>query len=1060
MRWLCKYSPFSNAVLRSPILPFQELENLKREELKILFSRKKIQEAIYLATPVLHTEMLKWLNGDIKEAKEAERVMISLLRYYLRMVGRASPFGLFAGCSMIQTPLSLRRGVGAEVAISSAIALSPQSTYRPHTRLDMDYLCALAQDLGNLPEVKEQLLYFLNSSLYPLGNQLRYVEYKFKDKRRTHHIVSVANSPYLQKILSKAKTGATLTALASEITEDGITLEMATGFVSELVNEQVLVSNLEPSITGKEFLEQIIETLESINATIPHLSILKEIRAEIQKINETGISLPFLEGVGEKLNQLQTRFDPGKLFQTDMVKPVLEASVSEQTLKDIQQGIEILNLFTPNHPETTLSKFQEAFYERYEDKEVSLLEVMDTESGIGYPLNASGDISPLIDNLPIGMRRGDASFSWNHIQSFLLKKYMEALKESRYEVSLSDKEIQTLKEKHKQEKPMPDTMAVMINILEGIDENNPKEIIHMMSAGGSSAANLLGRFCYADEGIHSLVKAITQKEQELNPDIVFAEIIHLPEARVGNILLRPQVRDYEIPYLAKASVDAEYTLNVADLFLSVKQNRLVLRSKRLNKEIIPRLSSAHNYSSQALPVYHFLCDLQNQNHQGGVGFNWGSLSEEFPFLPRVSYQNLVLSLAQWNLKKEDFAEILKAKEIESDALFKNWRTKFKIPRYVALADGDNELVVDLENPLCQKVFIETIKNREAIKLVEFVFNAENAVVKSPEGSFVNQFIVPFYKNEGTALALPLSKGELEGVSAHSNTPIRTFPPGSEWVYFKLYCGSKSADSVLTRCIAPLAKELITNQKADKWFFIRYADPKEHLRIRFHATSPEMAKEIMADFYKAIANFEEKNLIWKVQLDTYQRELERYEGENIENAESLFYFDSRTMADAIQILNEKTDEELRWIFAIRNMDVLLNDFGYLLTEKLDLFTTLKTSFSNEFGGDKNLKLSLDKKFRDNRPAINTILNYNKDIISPHYPLFLLLKNRSRANQPIVEHLKSNISPAAINGLMQSFIHMTCNRIFRTKQRQHELVVYDFLFRYYGSELAKLKNVKSV
>lgn len=82
---------------------------------------------------------------------------------------------------------------------------------------------------------------------------------------------------------------------------------------------------------------------------------------------------------------------------------------------------------------------------------------------------------------------------------------------------------------------------------------------------------------------------------------------------MGNILFRPHIRDYEITYLIGSTLDDEHVIPASDLMVSVKGRKVVLRSRRLQKEIIPRLTSAYNYKGNTTPLYRFLCDLQSQN---------------------------------------------------------------------------------------------------------------------------------------------------------------------------------------------------------------------------------------------------------------------------------------------------------------------------------------------------------------------------------------------------------------------------------------------------------------
>ena len=143
-----------------------------------------------------------------------------------------------------------------------------------------------------------------------------------------------------------------------------------------------------------------------------------------------------------------------------------------------------------------------------------------------------------------------------------------------------------------------------------ISVKNDKPLLNIRTIG-VSAANLLSRFAHLDTEIEKLVKDISRKESELVADGILAEIVHLPGSRVGNILSRPHLREYEIVYLANSDLVEEKKIYIDDLMLSYRGGELVLRSKRLNRRIIPRLTSAHNYYNDTLPVYRFLCDMQH-----------------------------------------------------------------------------------------------------------------------------------------------------------------------------------------------------------------------------------------------------------------------------------------------------------------------------------------------------------------------------------------------------------------------------------------------------------------
>jgi len=764
------YIPFNNFVFRTPTLPvsafFQEMEKLEKEETywKPFLQDPLLQEAIFLASPVLYDEIGKYLSGYLTKEKDIEKLKNAVLRYFSRMTSRCTPFGLFAGFSLGKLNDEM---IDAEGRKQKTEGLSH---YRRYTRLDMHYLCALAQDMGKDEVVQKSVKYYPNSSLYALGDKLRYVEYFYKQSRRVHQISSVDFSEYLEKILTSAQTGTTLNELAalviSMLPEENISLVEAESFIKELIENQILVSELEPEITGKDFLFQVLRVMDEIPrfarndpATTTAEGTVREhvqlLSALLKKMDEQqfGNSIELYKEAEEIVKTTGTAYEKNLLFQVDMFKPTEDALLDNKIANDIWEAIGFMNQITPVYRETVLKKFADSFYERYEEREMPLLQVLDVESGIGYPAG-KGDISPLLEGYGFPNRETSQNeIRWNQIDKILHKKLIDNYKTNSHTVEFTEKDFESFKPNWND---LPQTLSCICEIFTTspppFTPSLPHSFtpyIYVHSAGGSSAANLLGRFCHVDQALEDYVKEITHFESSQEPDKIYAEIVHLPESRLGNILLRPVLREYEIPYLAKSSVSLENQIQLSDLFISVRQGKIVLRSKRLNKEIVPRLSTAHNYSRAAMPVYRFLCDLQTQGLRGGVGFSWGSLAGEFDFLPRAVYKNTILSLSTWKVKTEDFKKLIEKQD--NTKILENiqeWKKERNIPQLALLTEGDNELLVDFENVLSIKMLFAAIKKRPNFELKEFLFDMQNSVIKDDNGNpFTNEFIITFHKKQ-------------------------------------------------------------------------------------------------------------------------------------------------------------------------------------------------------------------------------------------------------------------------------------------------------------------------
>jgi thiopeptide-type bacteriocin biosynthesis protein len=1022
------YKFHSNLIVRTPALPFQP-ENISEAKLKEICAETWFQEAIYLASPDLYRMNLDWIAGKIFEKRKEQKLITSLCKYYSRMMSRSTPYGLFAACSVV------------EWGDENNIIFKEK---KRQTRFDMHFSCALAQELVKKSVIKEQLTYYPNTSIYQIGDELRYIEYQYIDGKRMHQISAVSDSDYLQKILDLSKNGTSYTALIDVLIDDEISIEESQTFIDELIASQLLVHNLEPSITGENFIKQIINILEKIedNSIINLVEDLKEIETLIERLDQKECNQLFdYQDIIEKINALNIPFEENKLFQTDLFNTNLEREIDSNWKKDIEDGFTILNRLSSKKERENLKNFAKRFSARYEEQEMPLLEVLDSETGIGYLENRNIDgLNPLIENLKLPDNQQDKNVSWNSIENFLFKKLKISNEQKQFSIEINEEDLKDLPEADWSD--LPPSLSVIFRVVES--EKQGKRIL-LENCGGSSSINLLGRFAHGNEEISAISKEIAEIEQNKNPDIIFAEIIHLPESRTGNILLHPVFRNYEIPFLGKSSLSIENQILLQDLYISVKNGKIILRSKRHNKIVIPRLSNAHNYSYNALPVYQFLCDLQYQNLRTSFSFQWGAMADKFKFLPRITYKNTILEPATWNLTKTD---------ITSLSFGMGAGVGLNFPRFMLLVDGDNELLIDWQNPLSIEAFNDATKNRDSFQLKEFLHEKADEVIKNNQKEgFINQFIALLVREKNAY--------QRQKVKIQEDKIQRNFSIGSEWLYFKLYCGVKVADKILLENIKPLIEELFKKQLIDSWFFIRYSDPDNHLRVRFHLPDTSKIGEVIQLFYQFIRPAESVKYIWKIQTETYVRELERYGFENITLSEKLFYFDSQSILFFLESTEGDEREHIRWLWGTRAIDDLLSNFQVNLLDKLALMEALKNSFGREFGIDLALKQQIDKKYRENRPAIEAILNIENEVISQFSEIPILLREKAVHIKPIVDeilncHHQKQLHVSVYN-LLSSHIHMLLNRLIPANQRLHELLIYDFLFRHYKSvEMKKGKE----
>lgn len=1058
-------------LIRSPLYPIHQYREVLQNNLQVLAnSHPLFMYALHIGSQDLLKELERYLSEpEAFNQKKTEKLRKSLYKYWVRACSRSTPYGLFAGCTT------------GTVGPTTHLQLHPVSEARQQVRLDMDYYTKICHHIQELPAVSRELRYYTNNSLYKAGEKYRYAEYSINNNRRRYMLTAVAHSVFLEKIFREAVNGLTIAGIVQLIRQEdpSIMEEEANTFVQELIQSQLLIAEIEPKITATDNLEALIGRISSIEDVAALRDSLLTLQGLFQQPDFERSRLQAIHDICERTFPLSI---PKDLLQIDLFKTATACTLSEGLVQDITQQVNELMALCHGYPKdagSEMKNFATRFYEQYESREMPLNMVLDGETGIGYGAGIENTVhAPFVEDIATKAPPESTTVNWSQLQQLGLTKYEEFLRDGQAIVQITAEELQKMGD--------PETVPISrssylfgsLQAASAEEADKGNYTFAMQSLGGPSAANLLGRFCSGDPVLAAKTKAALQEEEASYPDVVMAEVVHFPEARAANVLIRPVLRNYEIPYIGIAGVDEAYQIPVTDLMVSVSQQEVILRSKRLNKRVIPRLSSAHNYSFNSLPVYKFLCDLQNQSGMSYLHWDWGVLASR-PRLPRVAYKNIIVCRASWTLTTKDTEQAGTDENIQL-RFFEKYRRQQGIPDKVLLSEADNELLLDLTQPLAVAILLDQIKKTSSVKLKECLLDEQGGVLRDDANQvYAHEILLPLQylpvKEEKSAVvrvtksskAAEESPGSASKAVAENKLPTatrslitRSFPPGSEWLYVKIYCGYRVAEELLANYFAESIPEWQEDGLFEQFFFLRFGDPQPHIRLRFlNSANPANNTVISHRITAAMQPYVQGGQVQKIQYDTYVREIERYGAATIAESEALFCSDSMAVLSIVSMLEGSEGEVYRWKMAMRGVDMMLDDFALTLQQKKHLLSSLQEAFITEFGGSALLHKPLNDKYRKHQQEIMSVMNPANDDDNDITEAIAAYRLRTATAAPLSAHIRQYCgSEDRYQGIIASHVHLFLNRIFVGKQRKHEMVIYHFLEKYYLSQLAMVAITK--
>lgn len=778
-----------------------------------------------------------------------------------------------------------------------------------------------------------------------------------KVKNNIHELAAVSAIPELSALLLTCKRKTTA-EMIFDLLRTGFDMDdlQTTNFLQQLIEMQLLISDQHPNLIGTDYFERL--------------------------------QVPVTESPENYMIANRT-LNSGNFSQHD--------------LKDFPAWVNFCaQQFGPNE-NPDLENFKQHFLKRFENQEVSLAFIMDPEIGLGYGNLAQQQHSNLLVNeiKQARMTHQTATIAYSPFHAFLLNKIVDGSTIKIHEFRSESKPVIPA---------LPNTFSFIFHRY----HNQP-----VIAYGGGSTANaLIGRFTLASDEVEKAALEIAALEKEANPGVDFFDISYQAEGKIDNVNRRKSLYAHELPLLTWSEHPSPLDLN--DILVSVQQDQVILKSRKLGRRIIPRVPSAYNYTRSDLSVYRFLCDVKNQGLATQFAFRLQDLFPKLSFYPRACFHQLIVSPATWLVPDA----LYQSKLSQADQLhaLRKWLKETGIDFKFRSGFADATLCFDpsVEEDLWAMLHF-CRQQKSEVYISEALIEDTGCIEDETKQLYFPQYIVNFCHEEAVYQPLPVQRQ-----SQHKTTHVQL--PGGDWLYFELYSHALKGNSILLNQVQQLIK---SNQRTiRKWFFIRYNQPGPHLRLRLQLRQKAEGFKIITALKSLVEPEMQTGSISDVKIRTYFRETHRYGLKRMNVVEQFFALDSRCI---LYLLTKAVTDDQLLINSLRLLSYWLDKWLPDMKSQLNFVKQMATAF------DLEMQISTDhfKKINAGFKALKA----KQEQLQLKIPLSIL----KSYDKLLITVLSTCKRQGEEEKLMADLIHMHINRLFATDQRTYETLIYHFLMR---------------
>lgn len=779
------------------------------------------------------------------------------------MGSRCTPFGLFAGVA----PVRLHSADGPAAKVSWSLPATSR------TRVDLDWLLHLVQQWEQDSELLPHLTLHVHAGTVPRGGRLvtnapSNPGVTVGDSTRSE--VSVRITPVVTAALELAAAGATGKEVVAELERrfPQAPPGAPAALLRTLVHQELLITGLRPVLDGGDPLSRVIGVLaaaeRSAGRPVPQLAALRAVAADRDRYDDTApgrrhATLAALE------DRMRSMTDAERLVHVDLALGA-EVHLPRSVADEAARGLALLwRLSAPGPGPAALRGYHQDFLERYgADRVVPVLEVLDDTVGLGAPAGYSWP--------PSNRTEVPAPAAARERELLLVRLVAEAVRDGAREVVLDDVMVARLAPGEPDRDLLPSSCELFCTLVADDEQALHDGDFLLVGRGGPGpleAGATFGRFAGLAGSVNEELAAFAFPEQ---PDAIHLAVAYQPRlTRALNVANSPRTAQHQVA-IGLPPDPAATAVRLEEIGVAAAAEHLYLVHLPTGRRLLPHAHHALDPSRQAPNAARFLLDVGRDAHRGYTPWDWGPAADA-PFLPRVRHGRMVLASATWRL--DQLQECTGLDPAGWGEAVERWRVHWRVPRNVVLTRYDHRLPVDLDDSWHRELLRDELARQPDLLAVEVPGGEDRADgwLRDAEGQAHCSELALAFVREPRATAGPAPARTAPLVPPMGLVPPadpagqRLAMPGSEWVHAKLYLAGRHTDAFLQQQLPSFLAELPDAAAAliDRWFFIRYRDPDDHLRLRFHGPADGLWRALLPPLHTAVRHWRAQGLVGRLGL---------------------------------------------------------------------------------------------------------------------------------------------------------------------------------------------------